>query len=79
VADFEPQTVLAPPESFTGQAAEVSAGLGELYGSPLSRHAEQLLALKFLRDQVGFDDAVYCRVKYSDGDRLLFVHVMGMG
>jgi hypothetical protein len=79
VADFEPVGVLVAPESFTAQAAEVSGGLGELYGCALSRHAEQLLALKFLRDQVGFDDAVYCRVKYSDGDRLLFVHVDGMG
>jgi hypothetical protein len=77
VADFAPPTVLSAPESFTGQAAEVSAGFGELYGGALSRHAEQLFALKFLRDQVGFDDAVFCRVKYSDGDRLLFVHVNG--
>jgi hypothetical protein len=77
VADFAPPTVLSAPESFTAQAAEVSAGFGELYGGGLSRHAEQLFALKFLRDQVGFDDAVFCRVKYSDGDRLLFVHVNG--
>jgi len=77
VADFTPPTVLSAPESFTAQAAEVASGFGELYGGGLSRHAEQLFALKFLRDQVGFDDAVFCVVKYSDGDRLLFVHVNG--
>jgi hypothetical protein len=77
VADFTPPSVLSAPDSFTAQAAEVSAGFSELYGGPLSRHAEQLFALKFLREQVGFDDAVFCRVKYSDGDRLLFVHVNG--
>jgi len=77
VADFTPPTVLSAPESFTAQAAEVASGFSELYGGGLSRHAEQLCALKFLRDQVGFDDSVYCRVKYSDGDRLLFVHVNG--
>lgn len=77
VADFTPPTVLSAPESFTAQAAEVAAGFGELYGNGLSKHAEQLFALKFLRDQVGFDDVVCCVVKYSDGDRLLFVHVNG--
>lgn len=77
VADFTPPTVLSAPESFTVQAAEVASGFSELYGSGLSRHAEQLFALKFLREQVGFDDVVCCVVHYSDGDRLLCVHVNG--
>ena len=52
------------------QEAEIPA---EHFGAPLSHHAQQATALKYVRDNRGFDSVCSLRVHYTEGDATLYV------
>lgn len=53
------------PESIYARQEEVKTGGVHFYGNEMTHHAAQLLALKYLRDNAGFDDLVWCQVLFG--------------
>lgn len=64
--DFHPPARFETPESIYARSDEVHSGATQHYGNELSHHAQQLLALKYLSDNAGFDPIVWCRVHFTD-------------
>lgn len=53
------------PESIYARQEEVKSGGVHFYGNEMSHHSSQLFALKYLRDNAGFDDLVWCNVRFG--------------
>ena len=54
------------PESIYARSDEIKSGASQHYGNVLSHHAQQLLALHYLRENAGFDELVWCETHFTD-------------
>lgn len=76
VEDFHPPTLFEIPESIYARTDEVKSGAATHYGNVLSHHAQQLLALKYLSDNAGFDPVVWCRVHFTKNLSIMVLNVV---
>jgi hypothetical protein len=74
---FTPPGVFDAPEGFAAQMAEAESKINQHYGRELTHHAQQMLAVNYLGSQLGFDNAVWCVVHYTSGDKKLVLNGAG--
>jgi hypothetical protein len=74
---FTPPNVFDAPEGFAAQMAEAENKINQHYGRELTHHAQQMLALNYLETQLGFDNAVWCVVHYTSGNKKLALNGAG--
>lgn len=67
LSSFVPPATFEMPERVYDRSGDFQSGAVAHYGYELSHHAQQLLALKYLHDNAGFDPVVWCEVQFSDG------------
>lgn len=63
------------PESIYARSDEVKSGASQHYGNVLSHHAQQLLALHYLRECAGFDELVWCETHFTDHVSIMVLRV----
>lgn len=54
------------PDSIYARSDEVKSGASQHYGNVLSHHAQQLLAINYLKENAGFDEIVWCETFFTD-------------
>lgn len=69
--DYTPTKTFDMPESVYARQEDGKVGASFHYGNELSHHAQQLLALKYLRDNAGFDNLVWCVVHFGKGKSVI--------
>ena len=74
--DYTPPGRFDTPDSMYARSDEVQAGASQHYGNDLSHHAQQMLALKYLRDNAGFDPMVWCRVHFTNNLSIVALHTV---
>jgi len=75
LADFAPSRVFETPDSIYLRQEEGKTGASLHYGNDLSHHAQQLLALKYLRDNAGFDNVVWCNTAFANGKAVMVLQL----
>lgn len=73
--DYTPAAVFDTPESIYARQEEGKIGAAFHYGNELSHHAQQMLALKYLRDSAGFDNLVWCVVHFGKGKSVMVLRL----
>ncbi len=73
--DYTPPKSFDMPDSIYARQEEGKTGASAHYGNELSHHAQQLLVLKYLRDNAGFDNVVWCSVAFSKGKSLMVLRL----
>jgi hypothetical protein len=74
--DYHPPARFESPDSIYARSDEVHSGATQHYGNDLSHHSQQLLALKYLSDNAGFDPVVWCRVHFTNNLSIVALHTV---